>query len=1077
MWSSKLNPVLESMHENKDKKKKQTSQYSQYSQCSQVVISRDHEYDGKTIKQFKTFSFQDINLLKPRDESTVSSGSHCYEVIPENTRRRFYADLDLPISSSLFSSTSVQDMVDSCINLVKYILITEFKITAKQLKVSSHPIVLTVPNESLKKSAHIIWPNIIFDDVTTTRFFVQVIKHHIHTTNNPLMIEAFDMAVYNRNQSFRLAYNNKIKWRSDMLYALVPVNKDLSITDCLVGIYDKKNVDERLPLYGLNSKAAEFAQCKPLFVSSALLLCNRKPEDKFTHPANFITGVLDSVAVTLLSNIPNSSEQPQSYEVWWGIGQALKNTSDCTNNHLFAWVNWSNLARDRYPNEMDACVDAWKRMTISECGHQLGYLEMLASASASACTHAYHKADPMKELLEVDLVNVDIYNDFRARPYEFKDSKILVHQSAMGSGKTYQIIDLIKKNKDIFRIIIISPRRSFSNEKVAEFRKDAVCEHLVNYQDPIVQNNTNWYTEFPQLAVQVESLHHLDGYPNTYDLVICDEIESILNQFSSSTHKYLRGSFTAFKEIVQQAKKVIMADAFITNRTLAFCKSLNVPFKFEKNEFIPCGHINAHILAVAKSFRQTPTVKSIFIEHIKGSIANHKKLCITTSSISLNKEIVDTLKSIMDEKHIIEYDSTTGDHLVSDLKNVRTTWADPEIKVVIYTGVITVGVSFDVPNVFDNIYVYGTSNCPIARDLLQAHFRVRHIINPNIYIVLNASRRNKPSETLKSIAIFQSSINNNLMTHGLREDERLYAIYKTIAAYNKLEENLGHTRYEDMFLHWTKIIGYNVIRYGDYKLMEEKDKFVQKVTSPASYNKMKQIDNEVIDQYENNVKYGKATALEKESLVAYFFYKHWINSVTCKFDDNSQWEYELFVEYITNHQSKSHVENLVTELTQDAVLVAGAASGFVTFDVKDHAATFKYVMAVCRVLDLKNSFDTNTVFRNEDLERFDRFYNAQSPKQVDATNKLFGINVRAKEFGNRQSITTISSIFKMWNGFTVKAVQTQKSHKSNIKVYECVLERNDVVGEYAKAIMTPAEKYEKEETDLCYLKGYAFSDD
>jgi len=57
-----------------------------------------------------------------------------------------------------------------------------------------------------------------------------------------------------------------------------------------------------------------------------------------------------------------------------------------------------------------------------------------------------------------------------------------------------------------------------------------------DYQDEEVQDSFNWHS-FEKLAVQVESMRHLDGSPCGYDLIICDEIESILYQFSSSTHK------------------------------------------------------------------------------------------------------------------------------------------------------------------------------------------------------------------------------------------------------------------------------------------------------------------------------------------------------------------------------------------------------------------------------------------------------------------------------------------------------------------------------------------------------------
>ena len=76
---------------------------------------------------------------------------------------------------------------------------------------------------------------------------------------------------------------------------------------------------------------------------------------------------------------------------------------------------------------------------------------------------------------------------------------------------------------------------------------------------------------------------------------------------------------------------------------------------------------------------------------------------------------------------ILSYDRDTSDEDINKLGNVKDVWGKDEVRIVIYTTKITVGINFDTRNIFDSIYIYGSVYCPIARDLMQAHFRVRNI--------------------------------------------------------------------------------------------------------------------------------------------------------------------------------------------------------------------------------------------------------------------------------------------------------------------------------------------------------------
>ena len=113
-------------------------------------------------------------------------------------------------------------------------------------------------------------------------------------------------------------------------------------------------------------------------------------------------------------------------------------------------------------------------------------------------------------------------------------------------------------------ILFISPRKSFSNFIEGEFQEF----NIENYQKV---KNVN---ECKNLVIQIESLHKLNR--NSFDIVILDECESVLKQFSSSTMSKPIDVFNSLQAQLSCAKKVIFADAFFTNRSLNYVKSFDV---------------------------------------------------------------------------------------------------------------------------------------------------------------------------------------------------------------------------------------------------------------------------------------------------------------------------------------------------------------------------------------------------------------------------------------------------------------------------------------------------------------------
>ena len=73
------------------------------------------------------------------------------------------------------------------------------------------------------------------------------------------------------------------------------------------------------------------------------------------------------------------------------------------------------------------------------------------------------------------------------------------------------------------------------------------------------------------LECQLESLWRLT---RAYDIVILDDSESILAQFSSETVMRFQAVMSSFKRIIQTSQKTLCMDAFLNDRTIQTCLEL-----------------------------------------------------------------------------------------------------------------------------------------------------------------------------------------------------------------------------------------------------------------------------------------------------------------------------------------------------------------------------------------------------------------------------------------------------------------------------------------------------------------------
>ena len=293
-------------------------------------------------------------------------------------------------------------------------------------------------------------------------------------------------------------------------------------------------------------------------------------------------------------------------------------------------------------------------------------------------------------------------------------------QSHLGTGKTIAITNYIRR-QTIERLLIISPRKSYTYSQLGVFLADVtLLPPLESYMD-----HTGSISHLPYVIIQVESLHRVGEWFEPYDLVIVDESESILTQLHSTMTNgdNLINNHQVFETVLRTAKKVIFADAFMTDRTFHVAKALRDPSKtvLIENTFQPYSR---EAILLRKTDSEEANLGA-FCERIMTALREGRRIVVVWTSKRIGEEF--EARHLKDgEFPYLFYHSDSDKEDVKGLQNVRERWAG--IQCLMMTTSITVGISYD-PRMdeleYDEAFLYGSSTTAIPRDIAQSLLRVR----------------------------------------------------------------------------------------------------------------------------------------------------------------------------------------------------------------------------------------------------------------------------------------------------------------------------------------------------------------
>ena len=127
------------------------------------------------------------------------------------------------------------------------------------------------------------------------------------------------------------------------------------------------------------------------------------------------------------------------------------------------------------------------------------------------------------------------------------------------------------------KVLFITYRQTLARDIMRNFGKLGFKNYLDDHTDTTVWDS-------PRLIVQLDSLMKVithnsdvmcgDDFDLNYDMIVLDESESLLNHFDEKTMEGKEIQIWEFlDELLKHAKKVVMMDGDVSERTLSFAKS------------------------------------------------------------------------------------------------------------------------------------------------------------------------------------------------------------------------------------------------------------------------------------------------------------------------------------------------------------------------------------------------------------------------------------------------------------------------------------------------------------------------
>jgi len=661
-------------------------------------------------KYFHLYTYENVyNIVKNKNE-------HYYENYDNNKSIKFFMDIDFNFNKIDKNDIHFKyDNMDDFINVV----LTEFTNIFSNYGYNNYPVIVQNASTDIKASYHIIFPTIIFKSCDHIKDFMNNIQSNL--IKNLFDLRIIDPAVY-RTGCLRLLHcskfkkQNKLKFYKSYNYNFI--SDEQIFMDSLLLNFDKNinvinyDIKKVHPVNDINQIANHVfnTTINNLHVQTQQVNTVQKCINTFS---NDVISLEELQKLLDLINIKNAD----NYETWIRIGSALKNSNPDSFN---LWVEWSKMS-PKFKSDND-CLVRWNSLNLKYI--TIGTLKWFAKTdSPKEYSELYKSIDEQFNVPSIKINQEYLLNDIKKSLNEkscvvsslidnwiCSNNKCFVIKSPYGTGKTQLLIKLIREY-GLKRVLYISYRKTLSNSIFGSFYelqfekytdKNYSADKFICQVDSLLKIVNNESLELP-----------------SYDLVIFDEVESILNHFNAKTLKEKEDIFDYMIGIANNSKKCIMLDGDISNRAFTLIKNIG------SNIFVENIYPK-----LPKHFIFTEN-KDKFDKEINDDLKNGKKIVI----VGMSSELCLRYNEMYKEKYkVCVYTSNSDDEQFKTLINVNNYWT--QFDLVMYSPTIESGVDFN-EKYFDKMYCMLSSESTSQRGFLQMCARIRYLKNNNIMIYLN----------------------------------------------------------------------------------------------------------------------------------------------------------------------------------------------------------------------------------------------------------------------------------------------------------------------------------------------------
>lgn len=407
--------------------------------------------------------------------------------------------------------------------------------------------------------------------------------------------------------------------------------------------------------------------------------------------------------------------------------------------------------------------------------------------------------------------------------------------AGLGCGKTSSLIRKVKEMPENSKVLILSPRITFSKNICAEYnsqlddKRQFTC-YLDYRKNGKNQKEMNFLNK---IVMSMEGIHYLESF--TPDLLIIDEVNAnLISHVSVETNgKNIDNNIHEFKRLLTFSKNVVVADAFLGSKVCNFFTDLKIPLHVYKYE----RKLDRKDAVILKS------VDKEVKKAIKDKISNKQKQKERIYNISQSQRLISKLlkegkkihaffstrsklelqQKLSSNYNCLFYSGVSQNEIPDNLNNV---WSEKDL--VANTCTITVGINHDRKNVFHTKLInFQSSSKNNVSDAIQSHYRVRNIIDDKIYVEVDEDN------VFNNIPINIDELNERL-EHKVKWYSQLNKNFSAVPEYlnnlikhNYIENQLSQTASLKMMIRYLKDCNYNIVY--DVEIQDSDDESDEKV--------------------------------------------------------------------------------------------------------------------------------------------------------------------------------------------------------------------------------------------------------